>query len=262
MDRVPRERARGTRHAVPAPLLAIGRVVHPRWRSGNRHPVLPRTSTPGPARTRSNAGGRRRHAEVGHAHPPSRSGARHRQRIPATASAEKSKTLRQMVRERTRSTTSPGRTAAVSSSTSARGTRKAIPAEDFAETFAVWLTPHSEWRHRYKGWRALKKLEYMDELMTLIAGRKPLVTTRRVVDPIHTIKRTLGSTMRANASTTGSIIRSSMIATCDGCSPTRLSTRHIRRPQISCTASGVMCAGMLRPGHRRTSTRSIRFLKM
>lgn len=65
------------------------------------------------------------------------------------------------------------------------------PAEDFAETFAVWLTPHSDWRRRYEGWGALKKLEYMDELMTFIKGRKPLVTSRRVVDPLSSIKRTL-----------------------------------------------------------------------
>lgn len=65
------------------------------------------------------------------------------------------------------------------------------PAEDFAETFAVWLTPHSLWQRRYQGWPALKKLEYMDELMRIIARRKPLVTTRRTVDPLHRIKRTL-----------------------------------------------------------------------
>ena len=39
------------------------------------------------------------------------------------------------------------------------------PSEDFAETFAVWLTPDSQWRARYAGWPALRKLEYMDELM-------------------------------------------------------------------------------------------------
>ena len=33
------------------------------------------------------------------------------------------------------------------------------PDEDFAETFAVWLTPNSEWRARYAGWPALKKLD-------------------------------------------------------------------------------------------------------
>ena len=32
------------------------------------------------------------------------------------------------------------------------------PDEDFAETFAVWLTPRSNWRKRYRGWAALEKL--------------------------------------------------------------------------------------------------------
>jgi hypothetical protein len=45
------------------------------------------------------------------------------------------------------------------------------PDEDFAETFAVWLTPDSNWRERYKGWPALRKLEYVDALMRQIAGR-------------------------------------------------------------------------------------------
>jgi hypothetical protein len=39
------------------------------------------------------------------------------------------------------------------------------PDEDFAETFAVWLNPRSEWRETYEGWGALEKLEYVDELM-------------------------------------------------------------------------------------------------
>lgn len=48
------------------------------------------------------------------------------------------------------------------------------PDEDFAETFAVWLTPGLDWRERYKGWGALQKLEYVDELMRSIAGKPPL----------------------------------------------------------------------------------------
>lgn len=47
------------------------------------------------------------------------------------------------------------------------------PDEDFAETFAVWLTPGLDWRTRFKGWKALQKLEYMDELMRSLAGRPP-----------------------------------------------------------------------------------------
>ena len=48
------------------------------------------------------------------------------------------------------------------------------PDEDFAETFAVWLTPGLDWRARYAGWRALPKLEYVDELMRSLTGKPPL----------------------------------------------------------------------------------------
>ena len=50
------------------------------------------------------------------------------------------------------------------------------PDEDFAETFAVWLTPGLDWRKRYAGWKALQKLEYIDELMRPLAGKPPLQT--------------------------------------------------------------------------------------
>ena len=65
------------------------------------------------------------------------------------------------------------------------------PDEDFAETFAVWLNPRSDWRRRYQDWPALKKLEYMDELMRQIATRPPLVDRRKTVDPLSRIRRTL-----------------------------------------------------------------------
>ena len=48
------------------------------------------------------------------------------------------------------------------------------PDEDFAETFAVWLTPSIDWRARYKGWKALQKLEYVNELMHSLAGKLPI----------------------------------------------------------------------------------------
>src|SRR6266571_2901877 len=48
------------------------------------------------------------------------------------------------------------------------------PDEDFAETFAVWLTPGLDWRKRYAGWKALQKLEYVDELMRSLAGKPPV----------------------------------------------------------------------------------------
>ena len=41
------------------------------------------------------------------------------------------------------------------------------PAEDFAETFAVWLQSKSKtrWQKEYKGWKALEKIRFVDELM-------------------------------------------------------------------------------------------------
>jgi hypothetical protein len=66
------------------------------------------------------------------------------------------------------------------------------PDEDFAETFAVWLRPRSHWRTRYADWPALKKLEYVDELMDEIAGKRPSLTHREKVDPLSTLTQTLG----------------------------------------------------------------------
>jgi hypothetical protein len=65
------------------------------------------------------------------------------------------------------------------------------PDEDFAETFAVWLTPDSDWRARYEGWPALRKLECVDELMGEIAGQPPRLTTRRRVEPLEHLRSTL-----------------------------------------------------------------------
>ncbi len=68
---------------------------------------------------------------------------------------------------------------------------QAHPDEDFAETFAVWLTPKSGWRDRYKGWSALKKLEYVNELMAELSGQTPKVRNRSKVDPISGMRKTL-----------------------------------------------------------------------
>jgi hypothetical protein len=43
------------------------------------------------------------------------------------------------------------------------------PDEDFAETFAVWLTPGLDWRQEYAGWPALYKLQYVDRIMGEVA---------------------------------------------------------------------------------------------
>jgi hypothetical protein len=68
---------------------------------------------------------------------------------------------------------------------------QAHPAEDFAETFAVWLQPRSNWRRRYRGWPALRKLEYVDELLGDIAGTRPRNRLRRKIETLPEIRITL-----------------------------------------------------------------------
>ena len=65
------------------------------------------------------------------------------------------------------------------------------PHEDFAETFAVWLKPRAKWRKRYTGWPALKKLEYVDELMADIRGQRPKNKSRRKPYAVSKLRRTL-----------------------------------------------------------------------
>ena len=68
---------------------------------------------------------------------------------------------------------------------------QAHPDEDFAETFAVWLTPNSQWETRYRGWGALKKLEYMDALMKSLAGHMPSETPTAELDALPKLRKTL-----------------------------------------------------------------------
>jgi hypothetical protein len=65
------------------------------------------------------------------------------------------------------------------------------PDEDFAETFAVWLTPSSEWRQRYAGWKAAKKLEYMDALMRSLRQVPPRLDNPTEIDPLPKLRKTL-----------------------------------------------------------------------
>jgi hypothetical protein len=53
---------------------------------------------------------------------------------------------------------------------------QAHPDEDFAETFAVWLNPRSNWQEKYREWPALKKLKYVDSLIPKIGPQQPRVT--------------------------------------------------------------------------------------
>ncbi len=65
------------------------------------------------------------------------------------------------------------------------------PDEDFAETFAVWLDPDSKWEDRYRGWPALKKLKYIDEMMKKNAGVVPRKLVRKEEYPLKTLRSKL-----------------------------------------------------------------------
>jgi hypothetical protein len=65
------------------------------------------------------------------------------------------------------------------------------PDEDFAETFAVWLTPRSNWRRRYKGWSALHKLKYVHQLVRHLGDTEPTVTTGDFDITVEDMKVTL-----------------------------------------------------------------------
>lgn len=68
---------------------------------------------------------------------------------------------------------------------------QAHPAEDFAETFAVWLNPDSHWRGQYASWPAFRKLEFVDGLMKEIGPLPAVVRTRRRPHPMSSLRMTL-----------------------------------------------------------------------
>ena len=71
------------------------------------------------------------------------------------------------------------------------------PDEDFAETFAVWLTPRSPWRRQYKGWPAIRKLRYVDRFARKLADEEPIVKTGEVDLTPDDIKCDRGAVLRA-----------------------------------------------------------------
>jgi hypothetical protein len=65
------------------------------------------------------------------------------------------------------------------------------PDEDFAETFAVWLTPGSGWRERYADTPALNKLLYVDKIVRRYGRQPPTVTEETVDTPVEELTMTL-----------------------------------------------------------------------
>ena len=65
------------------------------------------------------------------------------------------------------------------------------PHEDWAETFAVWLRPNSDWQRRYADWPAIKKLRYVDQLMSELNDLPVRVKNRKHSYPLSQLKITL-----------------------------------------------------------------------
>jgi hypothetical protein len=71
------------------------------------------------------------------------------------------------------------------------------PDEDFAETFAVWLTPGSNWKEIYTGTRALAKLLYVGRLAKEYGSKSPDITSEILDRPVQKMTMTLGAWYRA-----------------------------------------------------------------
>ncbi|MFH0768955.1 MAG: hypothetical protein V1932_05250 [Chloroflexota bacterium] len=67
------------------------------------------------------------------------------------------------------------------------------PDDDFAETFAVWLTPDSDWQKRYADTPALVKLEYVDKAGKRYGEQPPIVTSGKLDMPLGEMTMTLES---------------------------------------------------------------------
>lgn len=69
---------------------------------------------------------------------------------------------------------------------------QAHPVEDFAETFAVWLNPASDWKRRYAGWPgALRKLRYVDRVMRELRKRRTPTRPPRMAPQARLLVSTL-----------------------------------------------------------------------
>ncbi|MBC75469.1 MAG: hypothetical protein CME64_05575 [Halobacteriovoraceae bacterium] len=64
-----------------------------------------------------------------------------------------------------------------------QGYAQAHPEEDWAETFAVWLTPKNQWKKKYANWPALEKLMLVDNVMDNLRGLSPKINRKDT--PLH-----------------------------------------------------------------------------
>lgn len=72
------------------------------------------------------------------------------------------------------------------------------PDDDFAETFAVWLTPGSDWVKKYESTPALPKLLYVQKVVAQYGRRRPTVTDEQLDKPVEELNITLADWYQSN----------------------------------------------------------------
>jgi hypothetical protein len=81
------------------------------------------------------------------------------------------------------------------------------PDEDWAETFAVWMTPGLDWKAEYGDWpEALAKLEFCDGLMRELRETDPLVTEVELDEDVGDIPYTLDQYYRGWEADSGDLL--------------------------------------------------------
>ncbi len=76
------------------------------------------------------------------------------------------------------------------------------PDEDWAETFAVWMTPGLDWRAEYADWpEALAKLEYCDRTVAALRDQEPVVRAEDRDEDVSELSLTVDKFYQALAPT-------------------------------------------------------------
>jgi putative zinc-binding metallo-peptidase len=80
------------------------------------------------------------------------------------------------------------------------------PDEDWAETFAVWMTPGLDWRAEYGAWPvASAKLTYVDGVLAECRARDPVVTSTELHEDVGDIEYSLGQYYGGNGARAGDL---------------------------------------------------------
>jgi len=85
------------------------------------------------------------------------------------------------------------------------------PDEDFAETFAVWLTPGSRWRSRYRSWPAMRKLQYVDRTVRRLGAKEPIVDQGQTDLTVSQMKLTVQDFYRKTARHNRAVVKLALV---------------------------------------------------